>query len=51
MHLKLLFTDELQTGKTLVKSVLCFRDSCSSSMSVSSDSGTSEVIWKRKEMS
>lgn len=50
MYLKTLFTDELQTGKTLVKSVVCFRDSCNSSMSVSSsDPETSVLMEERKE--
>jgi|APAra0007618257_1042622.scaffolds.fasta_scaffold00457_2 hypothetical protein len=44
MYLKTLFTDELQTGKTLVKSVLCFRDSCNSSMSVSSSDPETSVM-------
>lgn len=50
LKLKTLFTDELQTGKTLVKSVVCFRDWCNSSMSVSStDPETSVVMEERKE--
>lgn len=45
-----IFTDELQGGKTLVKTVVCFRDSCNSSMSVSSsDPETSVIMEERKE--